>query len=74
MYQPLIFLALVSGAAMAGLMAVLLTVMRPMWRDQADEVAARGVKDFLALASRNPILVVLSVLPAVVGAIVGGIL
>jgi uncharacterized membrane protein len=67
MYRALVLAAAIMAAMMASLMAVLLAVMRPMWRDEEDATAARHLQDFLARASRNPLLIAFTVLPWLVG-------
>ena len=65
MYQALAFVAILSAAMLVGLMTTLLTVMRAMWRQQTDEVAARSVQDFLRHAATNRVLSTLTIIPIV---------
>jgi uncharacterized membrane protein len=71
MYQLLIFTAILSTAMLAGLMTTLLIVMRPMWRQQTDDVAARSLRDFLRHASTNRILITVTNLPAICAIVIG---
>ncbi|MFB9931858.1 anthrone oxygenase family protein [Amycolatopsis halotolerans] len=63
MYQVLIFAAILAAAMLVGLMATLLSVMRAMWRGQADDDAARNLQDFLRHAATNRILSTLTIIP-----------
>jgi uncharacterized membrane protein len=74
MARVMVVEAMIAAAMMAGLMTVLLVVMRPMWRAEGNDVAARHLQDFLALAARNPILVALTILPwvAAIAALLAG--
>jgi uncharacterized membrane protein len=64
-FDGLIFIALVSASALAGLMTALLVVMRKIWAGQTDAQAANSFKEFLGQAARNRVLSTLSVLPIV---------
>lgn len=63
MYQVLIFVAILAAAMLVGLMATLLSVMRSMWRGQADVDAARSLHEFLRYAATNRVLSTLTVIP-----------
>jgi uncharacterized membrane protein len=62
-FNGLIYTALLSSSMLAGLMAVLLAVMRKAWSAQPDLLAAREFKQFLTFAAKNRVLSTLSVLP-----------
>lgn len=65
MYQFLVFLAVMSAAMLVGVMTMLLTVMRVMWRQQSDAAAAASLHDFLRYAATNRLLGTLGILPVV---------
>jgi uncharacterized membrane protein len=74
-YQAFVFAAILSSTMLVGLMTTLLTVMRAMWRAQADQAAAQSLRDFLAHAATNRVLSTLTVIPilsAIVIAFLGG--
>lgn len=59
------FLALLSALMLAGLMAILSTVMRKMWREQNDAAAAANFKHFLKYAAADRILSTMSITPVI---------
>jgi uncharacterized membrane protein len=65
MYELLTFLALLSAAMLAGLMATLVSVMRVMWQREADTDAASHLQEFLRYAARNRVLSTLSIVPVI---------
>ena len=70
MYKTFVFLAILSAAMLAGLMTTLLTVVRNVWREQSDEMAAKSFKGFLAHAATNRILSTLSIMPVISGIVI----
>ncbi|WP_315743026.1 MULTISPECIES: DUF1772 domain-containing protein [unclassified Bradyrhizobium] len=62
-YELFDFLALLCALMLAGLMLTLSTVMRKMWREQADADAAASFKHFLRSAASNRILSTMSITP-----------
>jgi uncharacterized membrane protein len=62
-FSGLIYTALLSSSMLAGLMAVLLSVMRRVWAEQSNLSAAREFRQFLTFAAKNRLLSTLSVLP-----------
>lgn len=64
-YEIFDFLALSSALMLAGLMTILASVMRKMWRDQNDADAAASFKHFLKYAATNRILSTMSITPVI---------
>jgi uncharacterized membrane protein len=64
-YQVLVFVAILASAMLVGLMTTLLSVMRAMWRQQADQAAAGSLQDFLRHAATNRVLSTLTVVPLI---------
>lgn len=64
-YDIFDFLALLSAFMLAGLMAILSTVMCKIWRDQNDADAAANFKNFLKYAVSDRILSIMSITPVI---------
>ena len=64
-YDIFDFLALLSALMLAGLMTILSTVMRKMWREQNDADAAASFKHFLKCAATDRILSTMSITPVI---------
>ena len=64
-YEIFDFLALLSALMLAGLMTMLASVMRKIWREQNDAAAAASFKQFLKHAATNRILSTMSITPVV---------
>jgi Domain of unknown function (DUF1772) len=64
-YDIFDFLALLSALMLAGLMVILSTVMRKMWREQNDADAAAYFKHFLKYAAADRILSTMSITPVI---------
>ena len=64
-YDIFDFLALLSALMLAGVMTILSTVMRKMWREQNDADAAASFKHFLKYAATDRILSTMSITPVI---------
>lgn len=64
-YELCDFLALASALMLAGLMTALSTIMRKLWRGQADAEAAAGFKGFLRWAATDRFLSTMSIVPVI---------
>ena len=64
-YDIFDFLALLSALMLAGVMTILSTVMRKMWREQNDADAAASFKQFLKYAATDRILSTMSITPVI---------